>query len=143
MKLPILSSLQWWIAGGILAAAIAGSGTAAYKIGVTVQAARDNAALREGIRAADARAAAAEQQRDDQAEQHRKETKERDRRDELATKLYNEAVAATNASNVALIAARKAIREQRNDPQTSAILDTAIPADLRRRVCDAKGEACN
>lgn len=143
MQLPIVSSFQVWVAVAVLAASVAGIATAGYKVGVTVQASRDNEALREGIKAADARAAAAEKQRDDQAAQYKKENEERDKRDALATKLYNEAVAATNASNVALIAARKAIREQRNDPQTSAILDTAIPADLRQRVCDAKGETCN
>lgn len=143
-KLPILSSIQWWIFAGVLAVASSAAGTAGYKIGVAVQSERDNAALRDGIASANAAAAAAQKQADDQAAQYKKENADRDKREALANQLYEDLRTDATATSAKLTAAQNAIKEfRKHDPQAAAVLDAPIPADLRQRVCAARGEACN
>lgn len=142
-KLPVLSSLQWYAAAGVLAVACGAAGTAGYKTGAAFQAKTDNKALTEGIASANAAAKAAQDQADNQEAQYKLELQQRDKAKELADKLYDDLQKDAATTQTKLSAAQKIIKEIRNDPKSAAVLDTPLPGDLRQRVCSARGEACH
>lgn len=142
MQLPVLSSLQWWIAGALLASAFVLGSTIGYNGGIIVQKSRDVDTMKQAVDAANSERDAAIAGRKAQADQYAKERHDAEEAKKLADQLFNDLRQHASDTDAKLNDLRKQIDKAKKNEATRDVLATRVPSDVRRSMCAARGETC-